>query len=141
MSCRLVINIEIIFFNSNLENTHVDQLIRAAEKNQSLIFLDISNNNDLNSELLNKLKEVLSFNSLKHHPVVLESIKLPKHISNFLLVNQAKEKYLDYQVTTSKEVNPILAKTRNKVISRNKYVSIQLFLFAKLQSYSIIYGM
>lgn len=92
----------------------MDQLIRAAEKNQSLIFLDVSNNNALNSELLNKLEEVLRCNSLKHPPFMFESINLPKRTSSLVPVNQIKGKHLDYQVASSKEVNPI-ATTRNKV--------------------------
>ncbi|KZS21852.1 putative Centrosomal protein of 78 kDa [Daphnia magna] len=57
----------------HLKDDHLNQFILAAENSCSLVYLDTSNNDGLNSTLVKRLKEVLEFNALKH-PYVIQPI-------------------------------------------------------------------
>lgn len=61
-----------------MDDSHLKEFLKAAMKNQSLVFLDIKSNNFLNSELSKRLLDAVKSNSLKHSSFYFEPIDAPK---------------------------------------------------------------
>ncbi|XP_057364604.1 protein Cep78 homolog [Daphnia carinata] len=104
----------------NLRDDHLNQLIVAAEKSCSLVYVDTSNNDGLNSSLVKRLKKVLEFNVLKHPYVVIQPISTP--VSDRLVSNRIGQNV--HRNTSSKEMK-LNTKTQNSPIkprheSKNK---------------------
>lgn len=111
------------FLFSNMENTHLKELITAVEKNCSMVFLDVQNNS-LHSDLVLKLKEILRCNSVKHpsflfEPITISCNNLPVsvHSKNTHVKVHVKNKTFDSNEKSCK-IKPIhktekpIAKTR-----------------------------
>lgn len=95
-----------------MDNNQLDELIKAATMNQSLIFLDVDDNN-LNPDHLRKLKEVLEWNALMKKP----STKFqPLVLPNTCLIQQKQKSGLNV-------TKPLMKKTKcsftwNKAVTK-----------------------
>lgn len=109
--------------HSHLKDDHLNQFILAAENSCSLVYLDTSNNDGLNSTLVKRLKEVLEFNALKH-PYVIQPISTSVsdrmvsnrrgqnigHLHSFLKEMKLNTKILNLPIETRHEM------TKNKYV-------------------------
>ncbi|KAI9560494.1 hypothetical protein GHT06_011427 [Daphnia sinensis] len=85
----------------HLKDGHLNQLIMAAKKTLSLVYVDTRNNDGLNPTLVKKLKEVLEFNARKHPNVVIQPIFTP--VSDRLVSNRTGQKVV-HQDSSSKQM-------------------------------------
>lgn len=116
-----------LFVPSNLKDIHLNHFIRAAENGHSLVHLDTSNNEGLNSKLVKRLKERLEENALKHPFVVIQPIAIS--VSDRGLSSQIKQKVLRRD-SSSKEIK-LKTKTENlpfkiRRVTKDKYVCFSL---------------